>query len=94
MKSLDLNVDDVRCQGYYGGSNMKEKHQGVQKCFLEINPRALYMPCACHRLNLTLSDITHSYIKVVSFFVVVQRIHSLFSSSPKDGKLCLIMFLG
>ncbi|KAH1227922.1 hypothetical protein GmHk_10G028043 [Glycine max] len=40
-------------KGYDSGSNMKEKHQGVQKCFLEINPRALYMSCVCHSLNLT-----------------------------------------
>ncbi|TYG90657.1 hypothetical protein ES288_A12G199700v1 [Gossypium darwinii] len=53
LKSLDLSTDDVRGPGYDNGSNMKRKHQGVQKRFLEINPRALYMPCACHSLNLT-----------------------------------------
>ena len=83
LKSLDLNVDDVRGQGYDNGSNMKEKCKWVQKCFLEINLRALYMPCACHSLNLTLSDMKNSCIKVVSFVGVVQHIYSLFSSSPK-----------
>jgi hypothetical protein len=29
LKSFDLNIDDVRCQGYDNGSNMKGKHQGV-----------------------------------------------------------------
>ncbi|XP_020266285.1 uncharacterized protein LOC109841754 [Asparagus officinalis] len=57
---LDLNVDDIRGQGYDNGSNMKGKHQGVQKRLLEVNPRALYMPCACHSLNLTLSDMAYS----------------------------------
>ena len=70
-KSLYLNVDDVRGQGYDNGSNMKGKHQGVQKRLLEINPRALYMLCACHSLNLTLCDTTHSCVKVVSFFGIV-----------------------
>jgi hypothetical protein len=54
LEHFELNVDDVRGQGYDNDSNMKGKHQGVQKCLLEINPRALYMPCACHSLNLTL----------------------------------------
>ncbi|XP_057805079.1 uncharacterized protein LOC131020345 [Salvia miltiorrhiza] len=81
LKSLDLNVDDVRGQGYDNGSNMKGKHQGVQKRFLEINPRALYMPCACHSLNLTLGDMAHSCVKAISFFGVIQRIYSLFSGS-------------
>ncbi|XP_020263417.1 uncharacterized protein LOC109839403 [Asparagus officinalis] len=59
---LDLNVDDIRGQGYDNGSNMKGKHQGVQKRLLEVNPRALYMPCACHSLNLTLSDMAYSCV--------------------------------
>lgn len=68
MKSFDLNVDDIRGQGYDNGSNMKGKHQGVQKRLLDINPRALYMPCACHSLNLTLCDMANSCSKAVSFF--------------------------
>jgi hypothetical protein len=31
LKHLGLNIDDVRGQGYDNGSNMKGKHQGVQK---------------------------------------------------------------
>ncbi|GJR27161.1 zinc finger MYM-type protein 1-like protein [Tanacetum coccineum] len=33
LKSLDLDIDDVRGQGYDNGSNMKGKHRGVQKKF-------------------------------------------------------------
>uniref|UniRef100_A0A7N0SZK7 HAT C-terminal dimerisation domain-containing protein n=1 Tax=Kalanchoe fedtschenkoi TaxID=63787 RepID=A0A7N0SZK7_KALFE len=79
----------VRCQGYDNGSNMKGKHQGVQKRLLEVNPRALYMPCACHSLNLTLCDMAQSCVKVVSFFGVIQRIFILFSSSVKRWKILL-----
>ena len=31
LKKLDLDIFDVRGQGYDNGSNMKGKHQGVQK---------------------------------------------------------------
>jgi len=41
-------------QGYDNGSNMKGKYQGVQKRFLDINPKAFYTPCGCHSLNLVL----------------------------------------
>ncbi|KAK8292029.1 hypothetical protein V6Z11_D06G094600 [Gossypium hirsutum] len=75
LKSLDLNVDN--------------KHQGVQKRFLEINPRALYKSCACYSLNLTLSDMTHSCIRAISFFGIVQRIYSLFFGSTKRWKILL-----
>jgi hypothetical protein len=29
LRNLDLNVDDVRGQGYDNGSDMKGKHQGM-----------------------------------------------------------------
>ncbi len=48
LKDLDLDIDDVRGQGYDNGSNMKGKHQGVQKKLLDINPRAFYSACGCH----------------------------------------------
>ncbi|KAL1148307.1 hypothetical protein V6Z11_A10G116900 [Gossypium hirsutum] len=86
LKSLNLSVDNVKGQGYDNSSNMKGKHQGVQKRLLEIKPRALYMPCSCHSPNLTLSDIAHSFIRAISFFRIVQRIYSLFSSSRKRQK--------
>ncbi|XP_039027667.1 zinc finger MYM-type protein 1-like [Hibiscus syriacus] len=83
LQSLKWNIDDVRGQRYDNGSNMKGKHQGVPKRLLEINPRALYMPCACHNLNLSLFDMAHSCVKAISFFGIVQLIYSLFASSTK-----------
>ncbi|XBI11435.1 hypothetical protein VPH35_138496 [Triticum aestivum] len=87
MKSFDLNIDDIRGQGYDNGSNMKGKYKGVQSRLLEVNPRALYMPCACHSLNLTLCDMAKSCGRAVSFFGIVQRIYVLFSGSTKRWKV-------
>ncbi|XP_066323448.1 uncharacterized protein [Miscanthus floridulus] len=87
LQSLDLNIDDVRGQGYDNGSNMKGKHQGVQTRVLEINPRALYMPCACHSLNLVLCDMAKSCRKAITFFGVIQRIYALFARSTKKWKI-------
>ncbi|KAM5555524.1 zinc finger MYM-type protein 1-like [Rosa sericea] len=83
LKTLGLDVNDVRGQGYDNGSNMKGKNKGVQSRLLEINRRAFYTPCACHSLNLVLSDMAHCCPKAESFFGVIQRIYSLFSASTK-----------
>ncbi|PUZ67153.1 hypothetical protein GQ55_3G410300 [Panicum hallii var. hallii] len=85
--NLDLNVDDVRGQGYDNGSNMKGHNKDVQNCLLQINPKALYMPCACHSLNLTLCDMAKSCTKAISFFGVIQRIYALFARSTKRWKI-------
>lgn len=79
----------MRDHGYDNGSNMKGKHQGIQKEITSINPKALYMTCACHSLNLTLCDMAHSCVKVVSFFGIVQRIYPLFSNSTRRWKVLL-----
>jgi hypothetical protein len=89
LESFGLNIDDIRGQGYDNGSNMKGKHQGVQKQLLDKNPRAFYIPCACHSLNLTLCDMSKSCSKAVSFFGIVQRIYALFLGSTKRWKVLL-----
>ena len=89
INSYGLLIDDIRGQGYDNGSNMKGKNKGVQSRLLKMNPRALYMPCACHSLNLTLCDMAKSCGKAVSFFGIVQRIYVLFAGSTKRWKVLL-----
>ncbi|XP_028055104.1 uncharacterized protein LOC114259291 [Camellia sinensis] len=85
--TLQLDIGDIRGQGYDNGSNMKGKHKGVQKRLLEINFRAFYTPCGCHSLNLALCDMANSCPKAISFFGVLQCIYLLFLSSTKQWKV-------
>ena len=87
LKNLGLDIFDVRGQGYDNGSNMKGKHQGVQKKLLDINPRAFYTPCGCHSLNLTLCDMAYSCNKAKDFFGVIQRIYTIFANSTKRWQI-------
>ena len=87
LKDLDLDVDNVRGQGYDNGSNMKGKHQGVQNKLLDINPRAFYSACGCHSLNLTLCDMAKSCRKATEFFGVIQRIYTTFANSTKRWQI-------
>jgi hypothetical protein len=64
---LDLDINNVREQGYDNGSNMKGKHQGVQRRLLKLNPRAFYSACGCHSLNLTLCDVGNSCRNATNF---------------------------
>ncbi|PWA67311.1 zinc finger MYM-type protein 1 [Artemisia annua] len=87
LKSLDLDIDDVRGQGYDNGSNMKGKHQGVQKRFLDINPKTFYTPHGCHSLNLALCDMANTCIKSRDFFGIIQRIYTIFANSSKRWQI-------
>ena len=83
LKCLDLDTDDVRGQGYDNGSNMKGKHQGVRRKFLDVNPRAFYSACGCHSLNLTLCDMAKTCGRAKDFFGIIQRIYTTFANSTK-----------
>nr|TKW20468.1 hypothetical protein SEVIR_4G090300v2 [Setaria viridis] len=63
MKSFGLNISDIRGQGYDNGSNMKIKYKGVKTWLLDINPRALYMPCAW---NVLLKHVPSLTVKSLS----------------------------
>ncbi|XP_042414058.1 zinc finger MYM-type protein 1-like [Zingiber officinale] len=89
LRSLELDIDNVRGQGYDNGSNMKGKNQGVQRRLLDINPRAFYMPCGSHSLNLVVCDMANSCAKAKSFFGACQCMYTVFSNSTKRWNILL-----
>ena len=76
--SLDLNIADMRAQSYDNGANMKGKNKGVQSKMLELNDRALYLPCSSHTLNLVISDAAKSSISALNFFGIVNSLCNIF----------------
>ena len=93
LRTLELDLGDLRGQGNDNGSNMKGKHKDVQKKVLKVNPRAFYTPCGCHSLNLALCDMANSCLKAKSFFwnctmnIYIYCFHLLQS----DEKFCKII---
>lgn len=81
LTEFEVNLDDMRGQGYDNGSNMRGKHSGVQARILELNSRAFYVPCNAHTLNLVLNDSANCCLEAVSFFSLIQAIYNFFSSS-------------
>ncbi|XP_076921446.1 uncharacterized protein LOC143582853 [Bidens hawaiensis] len=79
LKSLGLELDDMRGQGYDNGANMKGFNQGVQTRSLNENPRAFYTPCGCNSLNFTLCDMATGCTKGKGFFGKIQRMYTIFA---------------
>ena len=67
LQNVGLQIDNLRGQGYDNGSNMKGKHNGVQQRVLDMNPRAFFVPCSAHSLNLVANDIVKC-LKATKFF--------------------------
>ena len=84
---LQLELSDCRGQSYDNGANMKGKHSGLQARMLDINPKAVYVPCANHTLNLVVVDSANSSTEALTFFGVLTRLYVLFSSSAQRWEI-------
>ena len=51
-----LPIENLRGQCYDGASNMSSLFNGVQKRIKDLEPRALYVHCNAHALNLVLQE--------------------------------------
>ncbi|GFS41709.1 general transcription factor 2-related zinc finger protein [Actinidia rufa] len=54
LARYNLNIENMRGQGYDGASNMRGAWNGLQALFLRDSPSAYYVHCFAHRLQLAL----------------------------------------
>lgn len=78
LENYGLDIYNIRGQGYDNGANMKGKNQGVQKRILDINSRAIFVPCCNHSLNLVINDAVKSNMFSIDFFSTVQEVYNFF----------------
>uniref|UniRef100_A0A674JYR2 DUF4371 domain-containing protein n=1 Tax=Terrapene triunguis TaxID=2587831 RepID=A0A674JYR2_9SAUR len=81
LEIMSLSGENLRGQGYDNGSNMKGKDNGLQRRMMEINPRAFFVSCSAHSLNLVVNDAARCCLEASSFFDLVQRLYVFFSGS-------------
>lgn len=84
LKALsDLGLDITLCRGqcYDNASNMSGVYSGLQAKILEISPKAFYVPCTSHTLNLVGNNAAESCSGSLFFFDLVQYLFTFFSAS-------------
>jgi len=79
----NLDVSNIRGQGYDGASNMRGEWNGLQALFLNDNPYAYYVHCFAHRLQLALVAASSEVIPVHQFFSNLAFIVNVVCSSSK-----------
>lgn len=81
LNDFNISINNCRGQGYDNGSNMKGKHSGMQNRIRCIEPRAFFVPCSSHSLNLVVNDSARCSLDAVKFFDIVQNLYVFVSSS-------------
>ncbi|XP_004305449.1 PREDICTED: uncharacterized protein LOC101300943 [Fragaria vesca subsp. vesca] len=83
LAQYDLQVEDIRGQGYDGARNMRGKFNGLQALFSRECPYAYYVHCFAHRLQLTLNAVAKGVHVIWDFFSILQLIVNFVDSSAK-----------
>lgn len=83
LNTNNLNIDDMRGQGYDGAANMSGIYNGLQSRLQRQNPKALYVHCHAHSLNLVLVESAKSSIQFVTFFSLVEKLYAFVANSSK-----------
>ena len=89
LEELNIPFEDCRGQSYDNGANMKGKNKGVQARLLQRNPRAFFVPCGAHTLNLVVADAAKSSPEAVGYFGYLSKLFTLFSASTHRWDILL-----
>lgn len=88
LNTENVNIFDMRGQGYDNGANMRGKSIGLKKQILNISPRAFFVPCASHTPNLVVNDAAKVFVETLNFFSIVQKLY-FFSSSTNRWQILI-----
>ncbi|KYN27630.1 Zinc finger MYM-type protein 1 [Trachymyrmex cornetzi] len=80
---FNLNMFDMRGQCYDGASNVSGRLTGLQARIRDIEPRALYVHCVAHKLNLVVQDGLENVLCAKSFIGTVKDLINFIRDSPK-----------
>ncbi|XP_042467557.1 zinc finger MYM-type protein 1-like [Zingiber officinale] len=83
LTRYNLEIHNIRGQGYDGASNMCGAFNGLQALFLKDCPYAYYIHCFAHRLQLALVAAAENEISIWLFFSNLTTIVNLVTSSSK-----------
>ncbi|KAL1289943.1 hypothetical protein AAHE18_20G094200 [Arachis hypogaea] len=83
LSHYNLQVENIRGQGYDGASNMRGESNGLQALFLKDSPQAYYVHCFAHRLQLALVSASREVLQIHEFFTRLNSIVTIVRASSK-----------
>lgn len=80
---LSLPIKNCTGQCYDGASNMSGIRNGLQARVKEEEPRAFYIHCMAHVMNLVVQDVVHNISECRNFMSLICDLMTLMRNSPK-----------
>lgn len=88
IEDSGLSFDKCRGQGYDGAAVMSGVYGGVQALIKEKQPKATYIHCAAHNLNLVIGDAVKCCMEIQSYFAILEEIYVFLETVYLVGTYC------
>ena len=85
LTAADINLDFVIGQSYDGASNMRGKNSGVRTRMCQHAPRALYVWCHAHRLNLVVESMLCCCTDFRKAIGLMQELYNFFNGHRRHA---------
>ena len=69
LSCYNLDIQNIRGQGYDGASNMRGESNGLQTLISHDCPYAYYIHCFAHRLQLALVATSKQLFSFINFLI-------------------------
>ena len=83
LMTLELNIDNIVAQCYDGDANMRGIYKGLAARIKRDNPKAIYVHCNGHILNLVLVDAAKAVTTARNTFGTISELHNFMEASAK-----------
>ncbi|XP_046752385.1 zinc finger MYM-type protein 1-like [Diprion similis] len=81
LNKFDIEISNCRGQSYDNAANMSGVYNGLQAHIKKLAPKAAYVPCAAHSLNLVGQSAAESCEEACWFFGLLQEVYNFFTAS-------------
>ena len=86
LEQQGIDIHGVRGLSYDSASNMSGRYKGMQAQIREVNPKAVYIPCAAHSLNLVGLSLLTVVLRQSIFLELYKRSIYSFLHQLIDGQ--------
>lgn len=86
LKSCGINCKYLIGQGYDDASNMSGKYKRVQAIVREQYPKAIYVHCAAHTLNLAVSKASNIQ-PIKNCLSIIEKLNNFFNTPKRNDVL-------
>jgi len=87
LNEINVPIAHVTGQSYDGAGNMSGRYKGLQALIQQIQPKALYIWCSAHRLNLVVESVVCCCTAIRNALGILQELYNFFGSHRRHAVL-------